>query len=122
MSAHHLALNDEKTHLIVLANKTNSHQKGNVYIQAGEHVIKPSSTEKLLGCHISETLKWNEHLMENKESLLNQLNGRMKGLTSICRRASFKTRLMVANSVYMSKLCYLMQIWGGASSHGSQYP
>ena len=94
-----------------------SQEKGLVSIEAGKYTIKPSNHEKLLGCHISESMKWNEHLIDNKESHLNQLNKRLNGLSLVCKRADFKTRLMVANGIFGSKLVNLIQIWGGAQEY-----
>ena len=117
MAANQLVINDDKLHLIVFANKANSKERENVSIQAGALVIKPTTHEKLLGCHISQSLKWNEHLIDNKESLINQLNKRLNGLSLVCERANFKTRLMVANGIFCSKLVNLIQIWGGAQDY-----
>ena len=117
MAANHLVINDDKLHLVVFANKANSLEKENVSIKTGALTIKPSDHEKLLGCHISQSLKWNEHLIDNKESHINQLNRRLNGLSLVCKRANFKTRLMVANGIFSSKLVNLIQIWGGAQDY-----
>ena len=84
---------------------------------AGTHLIKPSETEKLLGGLFHQSLNWKVHIRDHKCSLLNQLIGRMNGLRKICRNASFKTRLMIANGVVMSKLTYLINLWGGAPQY-----
>ena len=117
MSANQLVINDDKLHLVVFSNKSKRKQKELVTIQTESHVIRPSDHEKLLGCQISQSLKWNEHLVNNTESLINQLNRRLKGLSLICNRASFRTRLMVANGIFCSKLVNLIQIWGGAQDY-----
>ena len=38
-------------------------------------------------------------------------------MKKLCRNASFKTRLLVANGVVMSKLTYLIILWGGAQQY-----
>ena len=48
---------------------------------------------------------------------MNQLTSRINGLKKISRNSSFKTRLMVANGVFMSKVVYLMAVWGGAQQY-----
>ena len=48
---------------------------------------------------------------------MNQLTSRINGLKKISRSSSFKTRLMVANGVVMSKVVYLMPVWGGAQQY-----
>merc|ERR1711867_355798 len=35
----------------------------------------------------------------------------------ITSTADFKTRLMVANGIVMSKVCYLIQLWGGCEEY-----
>ena len=50
MAANKLVINDDKTHLMVLANKKLKERKQLVTLNAGIHIIKPSSQEKLLGC------------------------------------------------------------------------
>ena len=79
-----------------------------VTLQAGEHTITPSRTEKLLGGYISENLKWREHLVDSEQSLVRQLTSRLNGLVKVAHHASFTTRLMVANGIFASKLCYLV--------------
>ena len=60
-------------------------------------------------------LKLKEHLIDNKESLINQLNSRINALKIVTRYAPFKSRLMLANRIYLSKMVYLIQLWGGTS-------
>ena len=55
--------------------------------------------------------------MDNKNSIIKQLSSRINGLKKICYNSSFKTRLMVANGVFMSKLVYLIVVWGGAQKY-----
>ena len=35
----------------------------------------------------------------------------------VSSRADFSTRLMVANGIVMSKICYLIQLWGGCEKY-----
>ena len=49
--------------------------------------------------------------------MLSQLTGRINGLQKIAGTAPFNTRLMVANGVVMSKLVYLITVWGGAQQY-----
>ena len=39
-----------------------------VSMQANEHGIRPSNQEKLLGCIVSDKLKWIQHILENEQS------------------------------------------------------
>ena len=67
----------------------------------------------MLGGIIHQNLKWTEHIQDNKESLIKCSTKRLPGLYQICKVANFKTRKMVADGIFMSKLIYLMPLWGG---------
>ena len=49
--------------------------------------------------------------------MVRQLTSRNNGLKKISANATFNTRLMVANGVVMSKLVYLITVWGGAQQY-----
>ena len=117
MAANKLVINAEKTHLIVMGTKATAVRRQEVTLQAGVHTITPSRTEKLLGGYISENLKWKEHLVGSEQSLVRQLSSRLNGLVKVSQHASFTTRLMVANGIFLSKLCYLVQLWGGTEAY-----
>ena len=121
MAANKLVINADKTHLIVMGTKATAKRRGEVTLQADQHVIAPSRTEKLLGGYMSEDLKWKEHILGNDQSLSNQLTSRVNGLLMVAARAPFSIRLSVANGIFMSKLCYLMQLWGGTDGTFSKH-
>ena len=79
--------------------------------------IRPTHSEKLLGGYISENLKWREHLLDSDQSLVRQLTSRINGLVKVGTNADFSTRLLVANGIFASKLCYLIQLWGGTEAY-----
>ena len=108
MAANKLVINADKTHLIVMGTKATARRREEVTLQADQHAIIPSRTEKLLGGHVSEDLKWREHILGNEQSLSNQLTSRVNGLLMAAARAPFTTRLSVANGIFISKLCYLI--------------
>ena len=62
---------------------------------ANEHSIRHSNQEKLLGCIVSNKLKWRQHLLENEQLMVRQLTSRVNGLVVL-------------------KICYLIQFWGGS--------
>ena len=80
MAANKLVINADKTHLIVMTTKVTAKRREEVTLQADQHVIAPTKTEKLLGGHISEDLKWKEHILGSDQSLSNQLTNRVNGL------------------------------------------
>jgi hypothetical protein len=97
MSANKLVINDDKTHLVVMATKKFNQKRLDVRIQAGPFTIAPSPTEKLLGCVISQDLKWKQHILGSDQSMIKQLASRINGLSMMSYRTSFSMRLMVAN-------------------------
>ena len=117
MVANKLVINDDKTQLVVMGTKSTAARRDEVVLQAGEHVITPASSAKLLGGQISQDLKWRRHLLDGDQSVIKQLNSRVNGLVLISSRADFDTRLMVANGIIVSKLCYLIQLWGGCEGY-----
>ena len=102
---------------MVIASRGNAPLRRQVSMMAGTFCIKPSETETLLGGHVHQTLQWNQHISDHKCSLIRQLTGRINGLKQIARTATFSTRLMIANGAIMSKLVYLITVWGGASQY-----
>ena len=48
---------------------------------------------------------------------MKQITGRMNGLKKVAGNSTFKTRLMLANGVIMSKVLYLITVWGGAQQY-----
>ena len=117
MNNNKLVINPDKTHLMVIGSDRSGRARQQVSMMAGEHSIKPTETEKLLGGHIHQSLKWNEHLANNKSSLLRQLNSRINGLKIVSRNAKFSTRLMIANGAVHSKVVSLITLWGNAQQY-----
>ena len=117
MAAKKLVINADKTHLLVLGTRGMAENRNLVSMQADEHTIRPSKQEKLLGCIVSDNLKWRHHILENEQSMVRQLTSRVNGLSMITLKADFKTKLMVANGLVISKVCYLIQLWGGCEGY-----
>jgi hypothetical protein len=117
ISGNKLVINPDKTHLMVMGPKKISARRKQVSIKAGPFTIIPTESEKLLGGHLHQSLQWNLHIRNHKNSIMNQITSRINGLKKIARNSTFNTRLMVANGVVMSKLGYLITVWGGAQQY-----
>ena len=85
----------------------------NITISTPTATIEPSPLERLLGAQVHQDMHWKEHLLTNADSLLKSLAKREGALRKISKNASFKTRKMIANGIYLSKLIYLMPVWMG---------
>ena len=117
MNANKLVSNADKTHLMVMGSRRHKNSRQNISIMADGFSIKPSATQRLLGVFLHQDLSWKQHLRDHKSSLLNQLTQRLNGLRKVCINAAFPARLMLANGVIMSRLTYLITLWGGASKN-----
>ena len=115
-----LKLNEDKTHLMVLTSsqKRRKAEAGlEVSIDTPSATITPTPSEKLLGGWVHQDLKWAEHILEGEESLVKSLNTRLSALKLVGRVAAFKTRKMIADGIFMSKLVYLIPLWGGCQQY-----
>ena len=119
MSKNKLVLNGDKTHLLVMATSQKHLRNGdfNITLDTGNEVIEPIYSEKLLGGHITNDFKWNEHIRNNEKSLFRLLTSRINALGKISSISTFKTRKMIANGIVMSLLVYLIHLWGGAADY-----
>jgi hypothetical protein len=117
MGDNKLVINDDKTHLLVMGTGKHSASRELVSIDTGTVVVRPIETEKLLGLNIHQSLKWKEHVLSNEKSLLKILTTRLTALKKISKNATFATRLMVANSCFMSVISYLISVWGGTEAY-----
>ena len=113
MGDNKLVINDDKTHLLVMGGPKFKAVRPQVSINTGTVTINPVETEKLLGLNIHQSLKWKEHIISNKKSMIKTLTTRLNALRRLAVNASFKTRLMVANSCFMSIIIYMVSVWGG---------
>ena len=117
-----LKLNDDKTHLMVMSTsqaRISRQRKGDiskVMIKTPIKDIEPTQSEKLLGIWLHEDMKWGEHIQDNGESLLRNLNSRVGALKMVCKVAGFRTRKMIADGIFMSKMVYCITLWGGSAN------
>ena len=92
LTSNKLKVNDDKTQLLVLTSRQKRQHVdlSNIIITTPTATVRPSKVERLLGAHVHEVMRWKEHIMDNEESL-----------KKVCRLASFKSRKMLANGVFM---------------------
>ena len=123
MNANKLVLNSDKTHLLVMATPHQHYQNQNfgITLNTGAETIEPIYSEKLLGGHVTNDFKFNEHLKDSEKSAFKSLTSRVNALEKLSKVSPFKTRKIIANGIVMSKLVYLIQWWGGCSSYLMNY-
>ena len=119
LTANKLKVNDDKTHLLVMSTRQKRQHRdtSSITITTPTAIITPSKVERLLGAQVHHDMHWKEHLLDNDDSLLTSLVKRSSAIKKISRTASFKTRKMIANGIYMSKLIYLMPVWMGCEDY-----
>ena len=120
MSSNKLKLNSDKTHLMHFSSnrpRADNDQNNAIQLNTGNEIINVSQSEKLLGSIVNCDLRWDEHLLHHSDALLKQLSQRLSAIKLICNIADFKTRKMVTNGLFMSKLTYLMPLWGGCPKY-----
>ena len=113
MANNKLVINGEKTHLVIMGTKLSSVKRSLVNLNAGQSVIVPSPSEKLLGLCVNENMKFHEHLLFGDNSLVKILSSKVNAISKLSRYTSFKTRLKIANAIFNSNLIYMIAIWGG---------
>ena len=117
MAANKFVINADKTHLMVMAPRRLAGQRNQVEIVAGDFTIRPTESQKLLGINLHQSMSWNHQIRDGKESVLRQLVSRVNGLRKLAPRASFKTKLMLANGIVISKLTYGLVVWGNCQGY-----
>ena len=119
LTANKLKVNDDKTHLLVMSTRQKRQHRdtSTITINTPTATITPSTVERLLGAQVHHDMTWKEHIMNNTDALIKSLNKRIGALKKISPVASFKTRINLANGIFMSKLIYLMPVWSGCEDY-----
>jgi len=116
--ANRLKLNEEKNQPILMSTSSRKRlQNPSICIHTATVTINRVSCSKLLGVYVHEEMKWAEYILNNEDSLVKSLNRNLAGLRKICKYSDFKTRLMVCNGIFISKLIYLIPLLGGAEGY-----
>ena len=71
----------------------------------------------MLGFQIHESMTFSQHVMDGKDALIKTLNKRIGALKKIRNVASFKAKLNIANGIFMSKILYLLPLYGGCPEY-----
>ena len=115
MDSNKLSLNPEKTKLFVITQNPDIRSQISLDVQPKR--IYHTPTIQYLGISISQDLKWNEFLVNNKNSLTKMLNKRISAIKKLRKCVSFKQMKTIASGIFMSKLHYGMELWAGAPNY-----
>ena len=83
----------------------------NAYNEEGEQ-IGPKDSCKLLGLYIARNTKWDEHIKNNKESIMSKLRRRLGLLKFLCKAMQSPQRKILANGLILSIITNNIQLWG----------
>ena len=115
MQSNKLALNRNKTQLILLGRKNTP--KSQVCISTVPEDIIPKLTLKFLGVTLSEDLHWKKILTDGNKNLFSQLKTRISVIKKLRSSMSFVFAKTFATSIFMGKLNYAAELWGGAPAY-----
>ena len=115
MSQNMLALNKEKTQLVVLTK--NQNLKNTVQIAAEPKNVIHSKSVKILGVEISDTINWRHFLLDSKRSISKQLVTRTNALKLLKKTTPTSTLKILSHGIWMSKLLYGAELWSGAPKY-----
>ena len=119
LTSNKLKVNDDKTHLLVMSTRQKRYHRdtSTITINTPTATITPSVVERLLGAQVHQDMRWKEHIVDSKDALIKSLNKRVGAIKKMSKTTSFKTRKMIANGIFMSKLIYLMPVWMGCEDY-----
>ena len=117
-----LVCSGHKTKLLVVGTKElrrNRLETENVKlcVDVDGHIIEESSSEKLLGLIVNNTMTWSDHLHGNKDhkgllSKLSQRAGLIRKLSQLMPQERLRT---ISNGIFFSLLSYGIQVYGSVS-------
>ena len=84
-----------------------------VETEEGTKDIKNEIHAKILGINLQEDLGWRSQLESGTKPLLPNLRRRVGALRHIRNQIPRKGRLILANGLVLSKMLYMIQVWGG---------
>ena len=81
-----------------------------------DRLITDSSTCRLLGMTLQSNLTWDSHLSVGKKAVIPAVRRNLGMISKVCKHISKKGRLQLANALAISKLQYMICLWGNSSS------
>ena len=82
----------------------------------GMKFIQNQTHTRLLGLNLHQDLGWRSHLYLGQKPLIPALRRRLGALKHLGNSVPRRGRLILANGLILSKLSYMISVWGGTSS------
>ena len=80
-------------------------------------VIRDKPYCRILGGNVSNDLSWSHHLSTGKKALLPMIRKQIGSLSSLRRSLPIKAKLKLANSFILSRLNYIISLWGNTTEN-----
>lgn len=110
MAANSLVANPDKSGLLVVKGR-GKRGSSEVSLKIGEHQLRESKTEKLLGLRISSDLKWREH-MAGKGGICSAIRSGIFAIRRLMEVLPRRCLARVADSLILSKVRYGLEVYG----------
>ena len=116
-SKNKMVCSGEKTKLLVSGTRANRQLKLNTIqqVEVCGDIINESTSEKLLGVVVNNTITWKNHLYGNdeEEGLLKNLSKRVGMLKRLRKHLPDSKFKQTVSALFSSKLYYCITVWGG---------
>ena len=86
----------------------------NVQTPEGMKTIKSNVSERLLGINLQNDTSWKSHLQTGDKPLMSALRKRLGALKHLGTQVPKNGRKLLATGLIISKLIYMIPVWGGA--------
>ena len=80
-------------------------------------VVRDKPYCRILGGNVSNDLSWSHHLSTGKKALLPMIRKQIGSLSSLRRSLPLKAKLKLANSFILSRLNYIICLWGNTTEN-----
>ena len=80
-----------------------------------DKIITDKKVTRMLGLNIQNNLLWEGHLTSGKKAVLPGVRRQIGLISKLARNMSFKARLHLTNSLVISRLTYMICIWGNTT-------
>ena len=91
-----------------------------IVTQDGQKTVSNTKHGRILGLNLEEDLGWRSQLETGPKPLLPCLRKRVGQLRHIGRQIPKQGRLILANGLIVSKIIYMIQVWGGGTKYSPQ--
>ena len=82
-----------------------------------DKLISDSRHCRLLGMNMQNNMSWDAHLSSEQKAILPAIRRQLGLISTISRFMSKKARLQLVNSLALSKMAYMMCLWGNSTTN-----